>query len=359
MAIYHVLGRSVLTKKAFQVQAAEVAERALQLEANTAAFTQIGPGLPLAVQIRHVYTGQFPKQSFFSTKKDMLVTSAMKDVAMFSAATRAVNFLCKGVAPGTRFDTPQATEQGTPLLWYTPAVTSSSTILTLDIVFDEFPDEILGKVSNAVQGLAGLPIFLPASGYLMIASTVVRLAAGLGQALFDGAPVFTATETIDFDTPGAPIAEAEFRVICNPDLDASEFKFIPKRGLVDPKDREYDGPEPYIVISLDGKKRDEWTTFSATVASAAVMQKFFNVKESGEATLDTVVEAMKLFNDSKFRAQVDAVDRKLSAIDPASSEFQELTERRKALAANILTDVLRPKAQLAAPAKDAAAVSNH
>src|SRR5262249_19215208 len=141
----------------------------------------------------------------------------------------------------------------------------------LEIVFDEFPDEILGKIPGAMGSLAGIPIFLPASGYLMLASTIVKLAGGLGQALFDGKPVFSATETIDFDTPGAAIAEAEFRIICNPILDASEFQFIPKRGLVDKNNNVYDGPEPYIVISLDGKKRDEWATFSSTMASAAIM----------------------------------------------------------------------------------------
>ena len=342
MAIYHVLGRTVLDKREYQLQAAEAAERAKFVEASTVGFTPIGIGLPLAVQIRHVYTGQFPKQSFFAKNKDMLVTSAMKDVAIFNAATRAVNILRKGVAAGAGFDTPQATEQGTPLIWYTPAVTSSSTILTLEIVFDEFPDEILSRISGAVSSLAGIPIFMPASGYLLMASTIVKLAGGLGQALFDGKPVFSATETIDFDTPGAPIAEAEFRIICSPGLDASEFRFIPKRGLVGQGDKVYDGPEPYVVISLDGKKREEWASFSATMASAAVMQKFYNVKDDTETAIDTVVEAMKLFNDFKFRSQVDALDKRIATVAAGSAELKELTQKRNALAANILTDVLQP-----------------
>ena len=342
MSIYRVLGTSVLTKEQFHVKAAEVAKRAALNEANIAGFTSIGLGKPMTIQIRHVYTGQFPKQSFFAKNKDMLVVSAMKDVVIFNAATRAVNFLRKGVGAGANFDSPQATDQGTPLVWYTPAVTSSSTILTFEIVFDEFPDEILSKISGAISGLAGIPIFLPANGYLLLASTVVKLAAGLGQGLFDGKPVFTATETIDFDTPGAPIAEAEFRIICGPTLDAGDFKFVPKRGLVDANDKVYDGPEAYIVISLDGKKRDELNDFAATMASSALLQKFYNVKDGTETAIDTAVEAMKLFNDSKFRAQVDAMDRKLVGVDPASEQGKELVEKRNALAANILSDVLKP-----------------
>jgi hypothetical protein len=186
-------------------------------------------------------------------------------------------------------------------------------------------------------------------------STIVKLAAGLGQALFDGKPVFSATETIDFDTPGAAIAEAEFRIICNPGLEASEFRFIPKRGLVDTNDKTYDGPEPYIVISLDGKKRDEWASFSATMASAAILQKFYNVKDGTEAAIDTVVEAMKVFNDFKFRSQVDALDKRIATADPGSAEQQELTEKRNALAANILSEVLQPKQGKALPDPDPAA----
>src|SRR5205823_2086794 len=127
---------------------------------------EIGLNKPLTVQIRHVYSGQFPKQSFFSKNKDMLVTSAMKDVAVFNAQPRAVNFLRKSVGAKSNFDSPDATAQGTPLVCYSPAVTSSSTILTLEIVFDEFPDELISKVSGAISSLAGVPLFLPASGYL-------------------------------------------------------------------------------------------------------------------------------------------------------------------------------------------------
>ena len=343
MAIYRVLGTSVLTKEQFQVKAAEVAEQAAMLEANTAGFVPIGINKPLTIQIRHVYTGQFPKQSFLSGNKDMLVVSAMKDVAIFNAATRAVNFLRKGVGAGSNFDTPRATEQGTPLVWYSPAVTAPSTILTFEIVFDEFPDELLNKVAGALSGLAGIPIFLPANGYLLAASTVVKLAAGLGRALFDGKAVFAATETIDFDTPGVPIAEAEFRVICGPGLDAPDFKFVPKLGLVGLGDKVYDGPQPYIVISLDGRKREDLSTFTATMASSALLEKFYNVKDGSEVAIDTVVEAMKLLNDSKFRSQVDAVDRKLAGIDIDSEEGKALKEKRAALAANILNDVLKPK----------------
>jgi len=341
VAVYSVLGQSVLHPQEYREQAKELV--ALE-SAEVTAFTPIGLHKPLTIQIRHVYTGRFPKQKFLSGAKDMLVTSAMKDVVVFNAASRAVNFLRKDVGPNSSMNSPAATEQGTPLVAYLPAVTSPSTILTLEIVFDEFPDQLFGKVSSAFQAVSGLPIFLPASGYLMAASSVIKLAGNLGQALFDGKPVFAATETLDFDIPGATSPEAEFRVICNPDFDPTPLKFEPKKGLVDKSTgAPYKGDEPYIVLSLDGKQREEFAAFAPTAASAVLLEKFFNVKDGSEAALDTLVESMKLLSDSKYRFQADSVKRKLDAATAGSDEAKALKERYDALLANILNDTMKPK----------------
>lgn len=311
------------------------------LEANS--FVPIGLNKPLTVQIRHVYTGQFPQSRFFSGRKDMLVTSAFKDVAVFNAATRAVNFLKKGVSPKTPFNSPAATEEGTPLVSYSPAVTSTSTILTLEIIFDQFPEQLFQTVSTALAGIGGIPLFLPASGYLMAASSVVKLAGNLGQALFDGKPAFSATETLDFDVPGGEEATADFRVVCNPSFDPSAFHVNPKLGLIDPRTQKvYDGDEPYIVLSLDGRKQDLFATFTPTAASAAIMQRFFNVKEGSEVLMDTLVDALKLYSDSKFRAQADAVKTSINELPANSDARKALQDRYDALIANILTDALKP-----------------
>src|SRR5262249_33642301 len=157
--------------------------------------------------------------------------------------------------------------------------------------------------------------FLPANGYLMAASSVLKLAGNLGQALFDGTPVFSATETLDFNMPGGEDATADFRVVCNPTLDPSNFKIDPKRGLVDPQSQKaYSGDEPYILLSLDGAKQDAFSSFAPTAASATVMQKFFNVKDGGQVAMDTLVDALKLYNDSKFRSRADEVKKSLDGV---------------------------------------------
>jgi hypothetical protein len=72
------------------------------------AFPSIGMSKALTIQIRHVYTGQFPRHKFRSRRKDMLGNSALKDLIVFNAATRATNFLRKGEEPGSNMNSPAA-----------------------------------------------------------------------------------------------------------------------------------------------------------------------------------------------------------------------------------------------------------
>lgn len=46
--------------------------------------------------------------------------------------------------------------------------------------------------------------------------------------------------------------------------------------------------------------------------------------------LGAFLDAVKLFNDSKYRSQADAVQKKMDAItDRESAEFKELEKRKK------------------------------
>ncbi len=311
-------------------------------------FTPIGMGKPLTIQIRHVYTGQFPHTSFFSPHKDMVLTSAIKDITVYNAASRAVNFLRKGVPAQSNFDSPSASQQGTPLVCYVPAVTSPSSILTLEMVFDNFPDDFFTKLSSTFSSLAGIPIFLPASGYLLAGSVLVKLLGDLGHSLFDGHPAFDQNVNLDFDVPGAAPITADFRIVCNTDFDPTPYHFVPGKGLVDSNGAPYSGDAPYVVLSLDGKEQPAYKDFTPTVASAALLKQFFDVQDGSSAVLDTFVDAMKLLNDSKFRTEADKVQAQIDKLkaagaDDNSDEVKALLERKKALTANILEDVLKPK----------------
>src|SRR5262245_55496079 len=62
-------------------------------------FKPIDFGKPLSIVLRKAYTGRFPERHLFSSKKPMLVSSAIKDVMTTAAATRALNILRDRVEP--------------------------------------------------------------------------------------------------------------------------------------------------------------------------------------------------------------------------------------------------------------------
>jgi hypothetical protein len=158
--------------------------------------------------------------------------------------------------------------------------------------------------------------------------------------------VFSATETLDFDMPGATSPEAEFRIICNPTLDATAFRFQPNRGLIDRTSKKvYDGDEPYIVLSLDGRQREEFAGFAPTALTATLLEKFYTIKDGAEAAVETLVDAMTLYSDSRFRLQADSVKRKLDAAPKNSAEAEALKARYDALLANILNEAMKPVKQ--------------
>lgn len=334
-------GRTATLK--FDAGSAFFESEALNLETG---FTPVRVNGPLFIHMRHLYTGKYPKKSAFDATKDMLVCSAVKDIAVTNAAPRALNYLRPNVRRNTNLVAPPATDQGTPIIAYYPAVTASSLILTTELVFDEFPEEVFNSVNSAFGSVAQLPIFLPAAGYLLAASTLVKIVGGLGQALFDGEPVFQRTETLDFTIPMGSFAKADFRIFCNSSFDPSGLRFENGHGLVDANGKAYDGDEPYMVIALDGAERENLREFAPSLLSAAQLQKFFNVKSGTQASVEAFVDAMKLLNDSKYRTEADRLKKRIDALkgDPNhdAAALTKLQESYDAQVANIVSEAMKP-----------------
>lgn len=308
-------------------------------------FHEVGPGKPLTIEIRHVYTGNYPKGGVFDDTKDMLVTSAMKSIATFNAAPRAINFLARDVRKGYNVTTPAATEKGTPLIHYTPALTEKNTILTLEIGFDEFPDELFEITGNALRKAAGIPLFVSANTYLLAAGAITRLLGKIGSKVFDNAPVFKGTELLPFVRPGDVPPQADFRIITDDngceDM-FKEYRVDDSGQLVDNHGHHYDGDTPYIVISLDGRKNDEYASFSSTAASAAMLERFYTIREGQEHGIELLTEAVKLYNDWTFRKKADKLANELKELGQDSVGYRKKKADYDALTANILEDLLKP-----------------
>ena len=306
-----------------------------------AAWTPIGRGKPLTIMIRHVYTGRHPDNSFlFGDGSDIAIVSGVKNYDVFDATTRALNFLVQHQAPHAHIRRPSPFADGTSLVAYSPAIMTDSMTISFELAVASFPQELVNGISGAFNTLAGIPLLLPYAGYLLGAGQLFKLAGNAGHALFDGIK-FSVTDSIDFDVPGAEPAVADFRVLTDNSLDASQFRYREPDGLIDANGNLYAGDTPYIVVSLDGAPHDELKKFAPTVASAAVLQRFFQVQSGAQVAIDTVVQGLELASDLKYREMALNLQAKIGqTTDPA--EKAKLQADMQAALKNISQAALKP-----------------
>jgi hypothetical protein len=311
-------------------------------------FQEIGLGKPLTIMIREVYTGKYPKGGLFDSGKDMLITSAIKSAAVSNAKPLALNFLKKKVASGSRLERPAASEQGTPFVFYSPALLEKSLTMDLKMVFDTFDQEIFNQVGDAFSAAAGIPVFMAQSFYLIAAGMITKLIGKAGEAIFDGKPVFDSSDPVDIYLPGKPPLPAGFLLVTGDNIDTLDKDFRKKYRVnalgkvVDSAGAEYKGEIPYIVASADGTVQEELKEFAPTAVSAATLNRFFGVKDGQSVAIDIVISALKLYNDVSFRKQLEEVDKQLASM-PEGEAKEELKKKRAALLANITEDLLKPK----------------
>lgn len=312
---------------------------------ETTPFVEIGIGKPLAIEIRHVYTGEFPK-AIFGYNDGMLITSAIRSIATFNAAPRAVNVLKKKVSKHTNMDIPIATEEGTPLIFYTPALTEPNTVMTIEFIFDEFPQKVVESIAKAFSTAAAIPIFAAKSTYLVAAGVVTSLVGRIAEHLFDGRAPFSVTESLSFLRGGDNVPQEGFHLMTVDgfDLKAEGCGFKQETGTLvyESSGAAYDGPYPYVVFSLDGRKNDAYKTFAATAASAALLERFYHIGEGQEQPLDILMDAVGLYNDWQFKEKAEALEAKLDAAELDSEEYNKLKEQYDAYVANIQNKDLKP-----------------
>jgi hypothetical protein len=312
----------------------------------TVPFTEVGIGKPLTVELRHIYTGQYPK-GVFGYNDGMLVTSAIKSLSTFNAAPRAINYLRESAKKGTNLPAPAATEDGTPLMFYTPALTEKNTVLTIEIIFDNFPEALVQGVGSAFMAAASIPLFIDKSMPLLAAGAVIKLAGRLAEKLVDGRPAFSVTESLSFLRPGDDRPDEGFHLMTEDgfDLEAEGCEFDPDNGTLVYKSSgaAYDGPHPYVVFSLDGTENEDYELFTPTAASAALLKQFYHIGEGQQQPLDTLLDAVKLYNDWQFRTKADKAGKELAQLEQGSEAYDKKQAEYNAFVANILNESLRPK----------------
>ena len=371
MPVYHALGKTLVSHEELNARAYDVERFATQLassprdaaiefstgattgvEVTSAAsamesftpFESIGLHKPLAIEIRHIYTGRFPKGSFGGSKKDMLAATAVKSAATFGSAPRAVNYIKRSVESHANIRNPAASEDGTALVFYSPALTESAMLATFELVFDEFPQKVFEALGNAFSGAGKIPIFAAKNVFFLAAGVVTKMIGRVGESIFDGQLAFQATEELSFNRPGASIPQADYRLLTQSPLPQQTLEgcsLDPRGVLMDAAGAPYAGEEPYVTISLDGRSMPEYEGFMPHAASAAVLERFFNVKEGADQPLEPLLDAARIYSDLRFRREANEVRRRLELLATESPERPRLEERLHALSLNISNEELR------------------
>ncbi len=340
MPVYRPLETTVLEQSEFIARTQSPETLSFGVSATEAVgdfrgFQPVDFGRPLSVVIRRIYTGRFPEKHVFSIRKPMLLSSSVRDITTTSAGARAINILKPGVTPQSALSGPDAAEQGTALVYYSPAVASPFITISINLVFEDFNQELFTRASTLFSSLSNVPIFMPAQGYLLGASTVIKLAGDVGNQVLNGHPVLSESLQLDFQFGGGGVPKSGYWILSSGTID-SKFVFDPNKGLIDKvTSRPYDGDDPVVVVSVDGTAVDGVSNFTPLLASASVLGRFFNQKDNSEVAMDTALDAVKLLNDLTFRKKAEETKAKIDSLPSDSIDRKRLQDALAALNQNI------------------------
>lgn len=296
-------------------------------------FVPIGIGKPISIEILTIYTGDAPSKAIFGGKPDLLVSSALKALHTFDAAPRAINQLVSKIQDCSYIE-PSAVRKGAPVVYYSPSLVNATMLCTFELVAETFQKKIFEQMSGLFSSAAGIPIFAPANAYLLAGSFLTKIFADLGKALLESDPFLRADMNMRFDTPGFAEAMARRAFLYN-DRDNEEFhsyKAIVKdtgsgieRAFLVHEDtgKEYRGKAPYIIVNIDGRNRQELKDFTAKLASAAIIERFYGSADTSGKVIETIGSAMELYNDFTFRRKAEELKKTIGLLDPNSDEYKK------------------------------------
>lgn len=338
--------------------AGRVRSRDILLTRDRPDFAPIGIGNPLGIEILTIYTGDAPRRflGFLTGDPDLLVVSGARGVATTAAAPRAINLLVSEIEDCHHL-VPDAFADGSPVVYYSPAEVNRTTLTSYELVVDSFDHKLFESMSKLFASAGGLPVFAPASSYLLAGSVAMNMFASLGKALIETDPFLRSRFNIRFQTPALEITQPKNVVLFN-DEHADEFvgySALPvsvggreQMRLVHSQGQdEYSGPAPYIIASLDGRKRTDLEGFRAKHASAEHIEDFYAA--DGPSSVVAVLEdALELYNDMAFRRKADKLAASIGELDEGSAARAEAEKLLDAYRKNIRTDLLRPAKAAAA-----------
>jgi hypothetical protein len=189
----------------------------------------------------------------------------------------------------------------------------------------DFKSEIGDALAKAVNVAGALPVFAPAAPYLVAAGIAIPIASKAVNLLARPRTFFGENVELNFARPGVELAQPGALVLY-PGGDDGTFDRRYKLGrsfvLRDSKGAAYNGPLPYVVISLDGTEHLAFEGWSATAASAVLLERFFASGELISDALGVVTDSMKLYNDMTYRVKAADALEKSKSLRGASKKHQ-------------------------------------
>ena len=299
---------------------------------NTPKFKPIGIGSPLSIEILTIYTGDAPRR-WFGQHSDLLVASAVKSVETHDRAIRMINQVIPKLKAHQHYE-PGALNDGSPIIYYTPAVVNSTLLFSFEMIATTFDDTLLQHLSTLLGASAAVPLFAPAAGYLLGGSLLTKITAQLGKALTSREPFLKHTLPLRFDTPLVPIGPARQAIIFDepdgPELKAYKpwlVEYGPgrKRTMLVNKDSGdvYDGDAPYLIVSIDGRDRNhELEAFTPTLITASLLERFYGTN-AGKDVVEAIRSGMMLLNDLEYHEQAKEAAGHLAKLKAQGQEDSE------------------------------------
>lgn len=310
--------------------------------------TPVGIGKPLSIEILCVYTGDAPN-NFFGGRKDILVVSGVKDVRTHGHFSKAINMIASKEKDFSRIH-PSGTS-GAPLVYYTPSLDVGTVFCQIEMIADTFNEKTFEKIEDAFKQAASIPLFFKGERLLQSGATILKIGKKLGSKYLESKPFLNGEIEIRFDTPGVPIFMSDCFIVYNDGRHNQFQNYSPgligkganqKLALVHDKNgEEYKGEEPYILVNIDGRNRDQdFKDFTPKAITAAFSEKYYG---SGSSTSKTEIleEALMLLNDKTYYTKAKEAKELLKKLVPNSNEYKNTKKLIEAYIANIQSEFFK------------------
>ena len=331
----------------------DVMRDVVSIPAGDEAFTPVGPKKPLALKIRSIYPGPRDHGS-------MLVASSVRNPSLFDAEPLAMHYIFDHVRGG-QLVRPRPDQDGSDVVFYSPAVLDASLYVSLRFAFDDFDSERYKKWVAVFAKAAGLPVFALgmsgglggaalAQGILYAAQRTVNLGIDLFDARRNRGNDWYSTWKLNLSDEGLNRAKAGWLVFIadNPEPDVLGRNQLTRDGLYqinadDGTLRRRQDPskiaildEPYVVATLSGQEDPILKNWTRAAVSAAVADRFLAAKEAA----DGLVGVLEVYNDVVMARKINDIDMELQDAE-TNADKVKLTEDREALLKNVLDSALR------------------